>query len=151
MSEEPPIPPVSGARPTENFRRQHAELQALGAEIARQLTIKNLETNAAHVRRLMAQFAGKLAMHAKMENDALYPRLLAHLDVDVQRRARMLLDEVRHIYGVFGKYERRWPDAAAIANNSAVFVRETLDVLRLLGRRMAREDEELYPLADSAA
>ena len=148
MSDDPPI---SNVRPTENFRRQHAELQALGGEIARQLTLKNLETNAAHVRRLMAQFAGKLAVHAKMENDALYPRLLAHLDVDVQRRARMLLDEVRHIYGVFGKYERRWPDANAIAANSATFVRETLDVLRLLGKRMSREDEELYPLADSAA
>jgi hypothetical protein len=144
-------PPASNVRPTDNFRRQHAELHALGAELARQLTIKNLETNAAHVRRLVAQFAGKLAVHAKMENDALYPRLLAHLDVDVQKRARGLLDEVRHIYGVFGKYELRWPDGNAIASNSAVFVRETLDVLRLLARRMARENEELYPLADSAA
>jgi hypothetical protein len=144
-------PPTSNVRPTENFRRQHAELFELGAEIARQLTIKNLETNAPHVRRLVAQFAGKLAMHAKMENDALYPRLLAHHDVDVQERARGLLDEVRHIYGVFGKYERRWPDAQAIASNAAVFVRETFDVLRILGRRMAREDAELYPLADSAA
>ena len=58
---------------------------------------------------------------------------------------------MRHIYGVFGKYERRWPDAKAIAENASSFVRETLDVLRVLGRRMAREDAELYPLADSAA
>lgn len=143
-------PPVSNVRPTENFRRQHSELQSLGAQIAKQLTIKNLEQNATHVRRSMAQFAGKLAVHAKMENDALYPRLLAHLDVDVQRRARALLDEVRHIYGVFGKYERRWPDAQSIAASPTLFVRETLDVLRVLGRRMAREDAELYPLADSA-
>jgi hypothetical protein len=142
---------MDDVRPTENFRRQHAELFALGAEIARQLTIKNLETNAPHVRRLIAKFAGKLAMHARMENEALYPRLLAHHDVAVQERARGLLDEVRHIYGVFGKYERRWPDAQTIAGDAALFVRETMDVMRLLGKRMAREDAELYPLADSAA
>lgn len=150
MSDEPPISNVR-VRPTDNFRRQHAELQAMGVEIARQLTVQNVEKKAAQIRRLLSQFAGKLVVHAKMENDALYPRLLASLDVDVQRRARAMLDEVRHIYGVFGKYERRWPDAATISASAVVFVKETSEVLRVLGRRMAREDEELYPLADTAA
>jgi hypothetical protein len=42
---------------------------------------------AADVRRLVAKFAGKLTVHASMENEAVYPRLFDHPDPAVRARA----------------------------------------------------------------
>jgi hypothetical protein len=125
---------------------------ALGFEIMQQLDSRALENEeaAAVIRRLLARFGGKLLVHAEMENKALYPRLLHHSDDAVRERAQSLYEDVRRIYGAFSDYTKRWPTPAAIAARAHEFVRETRDVLKLLGKRMLRENDELYPLADRA-
>jgi hypothetical protein len=142
----------SGISATENFRRQHEELMALGFEINHHLDARALENEetAATVRRIVARFAGKLLIHAEMENKALYPRLLHSSDDAVRERAQALYEDVRRIYGAFGDYTKRWPTPASISARASDFVRETRDVLKLLGKRMIRENDELYPLADSS-
>ena len=134
---------------TDRFRRQHEELQALGLQIADKLARATLATEASLVRRLVAQFAGKLAVHASMENEALYPRLLQHDDPRVRERARSLFDDVGTIYATFGDYAKRWPTAASIEADPRAFARETREVLRVLAFRMMRENDELYPLVES--
>ena len=143
---------AGSASPTDNFRRQHEELMALAFEIHHHLDAVALtETGAAsHVRRLMARFAGKLFVHAEMENKALYPRLLHHRDDAVRERAQALYEDVKRIYGSFGEYAKRWPTPQSIAAASRDFVRDTRDVMKLLGLRMLRENDELYPLVDAA-
>lgn len=125
---------------------------ALGFEIMQQLDARALENEetAASVRRLVARFTGKLLIHAEMENKAFYPRLLHHSDDAVRERAQALYEDVRRIYGAFHDYAKRWPTPATIRARSGDFVRETRDVLKLLGKRMMRENDELYPLADGA-
>jgi hypothetical protein len=143
---------VGTGGPTDNFRRQHEELMALAFEIHHHLDARALADAeaAAHVRRLMARFAGKLFMHAEMENKALYPRLLHHQDDAVRERAQALYDDVKRIYGSFGEYAKRWPTPQSISEASRDFVRDTRDVMKLLGLRMLRENDELYPLVDAA-
>src|SRR5262245_61341567 len=106
-----PITPSTPASATENFRRQHEELMALGFEINHHLDARALarEETAANVRRLVARFAGKLLVHAEMENKALYPRLLHHTDDAVRSRAQALYDDVKKIYASFQEYAKRWP------------------------------------------
>jgi hypothetical protein len=134
---------------TENFLRQHDELMALGFEINQRLDPRALAADAAEVRRLVARFGGKLLMHAEMEK-ALYPRLLQHRDEAIRTKAQALYDEVKRVYDAFGDYAKRWPTAEAISADPAAFVRDTRGVLKMLGKRMMRENTELYPLADAA-
>ena len=123
----------------------------MAAEILGALDVDALAKDAAPMRRLVSRFSGKLLVHAEMENGALYPRLLHSADDDVRARATALYEEVKRIYASFESYARRWPSAEAIAADPAGFVRDTRDVMRILGTRMRRENDELYPMADRVA
>lgn len=134
----------------DRFRRQHEELEHLGLEIASKLSSKSIAAEAANVRRLVAQFSGKLTVHASMENEALYPRLFEHPDPVVQAQAKALFDEVGDLYAKFHDYAARWPTVAAIQSNGAAFVKETREILFRLALRMTRENDELYPLVEAS-
>jgi len=150
MSMRPSSVPEPRQSPVENFRRQHADLLALAAEIGGRLTPERVAAEAAEVRRLLAQFAGKLNVHARMENDALYPRLLEHADQAVRRQAEELLSEVDGVYDAFGALLKAWPTAASIAAAPSDFIRQATKVFRVLGKRMLREEHQLYPLVEAA-
>jgi serine/threonine protein kinase len=144
-------PSQDGQRlPTDNFRRQHDELARLGTELLQQLAEppEQIAANASELRRSMARFAGKLSVHASMENDALYPRLLEHGDPHIRATARALFDEVKGIYSSFGAFTKRWPSTDSIVADPSAYARECQRVLKTLWARMVRENDELYPLAD---
>ncbi len=140
------------SRPTDNFRRQHEELATLGTELLQRLAepAEEVAKNAGELRRSMARFAGKLSVHASMENEALYPRLLEHADPNVRNTARALFDEVKGIYSGFGAFTKRWPSTESIVADPATYARESKKVLKTLWMRMVRENDELYPLVDDA-
>jgi hypothetical protein len=135
---------------TENYRRQHMELFELAMQIGQRLNSPDdLRKSAAEVRRLLAQFAGKLNVHARMENEAFYPRLFGHEEETVRARATELFSEVGAIYDAFNQFLCNWPNAAAIEANPSEFSRQMGRALRMLGKRMMREEAELYPLVDA--
>jgi Hemerythrin HHE cation binding domain len=140
-------PPAASS--CDRFRRQHEELKNLGIEIAAKLSRKTIVEEAANVRRLVAKFAGKLAVHASMENEALYPRLFDHPDPAVRARAKELFDEVGELYATFHDYAARWPTVGAIQANGSDFVKDTREILFRLAIRMTKENDELYPLVDA--
>ena len=121
----------------------------LAAEIGGKLSPDAVARNAGELRRLLAQFAGRLNIHARMENEALYPRLFEHRDAHVRDQAEALFSEVGSVYDAFGALLKEWPSAAEMAERPADFIRQTLKVFRLLGKRMVREENELYPLVDT--
>jgi len=138
--------------PTDNFRRQHEELATAGGELLQELDTDDasIAARAGELRRKVARFAGKLKMHASMENEALYPRLLEHPELRVRETAATLLSEVRDLYSAFDHYARRWPTTASIEAEPRVFAKDTRKVLKTLWMRMCRENDELYPLVDAA-
>jgi len=144
--------PRSGTMPTDNFRRQHEELARLGGDLLQRLSEppETIGKNASELRRMMARFAGKLSVHASMENEALYPRLLEHRDPKVRERARALFDEVKGIYSAFGVFTKRWPTTESIVADPVAYAKDSKKVLRTLWTRMVRENDELYPLVDQA-
>jgi hypothetical protein len=147
--EKEPASAVVEATTTARFRRQHEELQRLGIAISQKLSRRTLPMEAAQVRRMVAQFAGKLTVHASMENGALYPRLLAHGDPAIRGRAQALFDEVGGIYDAFAGYSAAWPTAASIEADPGGFAKQTRELFTTLAVRMVRENQELYPLVDS--
>jgi len=133
--------------PTHRFRRQHGELQGLAQKLLRLAVTPG--TEARELRRLLAQFAGKLRVHAAMETEALYPVLLGSPDPVTRSKAERLHAELGSLYGTFDEFEARWDDAAAIDAHRIRFRIDLVRMMAILARRMVRENRELYPLADA--
>jgi iron-sulfur cluster repair protein YtfE (RIC family) len=135
-------------RPTERFRRQHRELQQLAKTLTTVAVTPGADSR--EIRRHLATFAGKLRVHAAMETEALYPELLASTDAEVKGRAQRLFDEVGGLYDHFDGFIAQWDDPAAIDARRIRFRIELLRTLAILGRRMIKENRELYPMIDRA-
>lgn len=119
--------------------------------MAGQLTRLSLRpgADASEIRRLLARFSGALRIHATMETDALYPALFEAADPDVRERAEKLHADVGTLYDMYDDFEEKWNTAEAIASRSIRFRIELVRVLATLGRRMNRENRELYPMVDA--
>jgi hemerythrin-like domain-containing protein len=132
---------------SDNFRRQHQDLLAMAGEIAGKL--KAEPGDARGLRNLLSAMAGKLTVHLAMEDKALYPRL-AQVNVDNSRSiAEAFQQEMGNLAGSFADYNQKW-QVNVIAADPAGFARDTHAVFAAIGRRIARENAELYPLADRA-
>ncbi len=136
-------------KPTERFRRQHDELARIADSIEQRLADVQAGGSAAEVRRLLAQYTGKLGIHLRMEDEALYPRLLGGRDGILRRRAAALKTSVGALDGEFQTFVRAWPSAASIEVNLLEFSRQFGRIRQSVARRMQREEAELYPLMDA--
>src|SRR5258707_186364 len=112
-------------------------------DVVKDATPATMASDASEVRRRLARFVGRLKLHAAMENDALYPRLLASTHPEIRDKARSMLGEVGGIYDEFFVFSRRWLQAGVIERDPSTFGAELFRVMKLLGRRMSRETKEL--------
>lgn len=141
--------PGGRSRQTARFARQHAEIVELSKGLLKCLDTRTLAEDPTAARRALATFAGRLRVHAAMEQEALYPRLLASHSPAVVAKAQELLDEVGPIYQAFFSFLGRWPDARSIQSDPEGFCRDTMMELQRLKVRLKRENEELYPMVDA--
>ena len=132
---------------TQTFRRQHGELQRIAAELTKLALVPG--TPAESIRATLGRFVGKLRVHARMETDALYPRLMTHEDAEIRRRSERLHAELGPLYGLVDEFVERWGTAEAIDQRRIRFRIDLARMLAKLGWRMRRENEELYPMADA--
>lgn len=141
--------PLKPRLATERYRRQHDELAALAAAIEQKLEGVQAGQKAADVRRLLAQYSGKLSVHLRMEDEALYPRALGDGDATLQRVAATLQGDVGPLHDEFQAFLKAWPSAAVIEARPRDFALQLARTLRTITRRMQREEAELYPLVDA--
>ena len=129
---------------TDKFRQQHREVLDMVSELNQKLKAKE---EAQALRSSLSALAGKLNFHLAMEDKALYPRLMKS-EGAAQGVAKKFMDEMGSLAAVFQDYNNKW-QVSAIRNDPAGFAAETHKVFGALGKRIARENAELYPLADS--
>jgi hypothetical protein len=133
---------------TDVFRRQHAEIAEVAAEITAALDAKELASSAEIMSGLLSVLGGKLTIHLAMEDKGLYPRLLRHQNLVIRDTAKRFMHEMGGIQTVFGEYLTRWRDAAVIQKRPDDFIKETRTLLAALSARVSREDNDLYPIVD---
>ena len=129
-----------------NYQRQHRELLLVVSELEPWLDEARLREGAGPIRRLLATLAGKLTIHLKAEDAVLYPTLASSSRPEVRQTAERFAREMGGLADVFQAYIGRWPRAEHIEAEPARFIEETHAVLRALGERINREENELYPL-----
>jgi Hemerythrin HHE cation binding domain len=128
---------------TRLYRDQHDRLRAHVAKMSDVKTDSERKT-------LLAQLAGSVKMHLKAEDDSLYPRLLAHHDAAVRRKAAELQRSMGDLAGAFDAFYARWIKPGAIAAQPRAYDDELTSVVAALATRMDLEDRDLYDLADRA-
>jgi len=131
---------------TDKFRAQHDDILGVAGEITAQLKAK---ADAAALRKLLSNLAGKVNFHLAMEDEALYPRLMTGGSAAVKTKAGKFKDEMGGLGRVFTDYNNKWQTSAIRADFDG-FANETRKVFGALAKRIERENNELYPLADNA-
>jgi hypothetical protein len=129
---------------TDKFRHQHEEILGMVGELNAKLKAK---ADAQDLRGVLSNLAGKLNFHLALEDKALYPRLMKK-DAASSALANRFMEEMGGLGAVFSAYNTKW-QVTAIRTDPAGFAAETRKVFVALGKRIARENAELYPLADA--
>ena len=132
---------------TDKFRAQHDDILQVAGEITAQLKANG---DPAALRKLLSNMAGKVNFHLAMEDEALYPRLMTGGSAAVKARAGKFKEEMGGLGRVFTEYNTKWQTTAIRADFDG-FANETRKVFGALAKRIERENNELYPLADKAA
>jgi hemerythrin-like domain-containing protein len=132
----------------DNFRQQHREIMQVVSDISPRLVAERLKEDASGVRSMISALAGKLLVHLAMEDRSLYPTLTGSGDKAVVSLARAFMDEMGDLKVVFNDYLKKWPTAMAIQADVNAFISDTRGIFNALGRRVEREDKELYGMAE---
>jgi hypothetical protein len=96
---------------------------------------------------LRRDLVSTLLAHLKLEDWALYPRLIDSGDSEASSAGQMFKEEMGGLAPVFIAYTEKW-HAGAIAADWAGYCAETRGILDALMNRLTRENRELLPLLE---
>ncbi len=129
----------------EELSRQHRELANIAAELLHAVSAPEPRPVAAVRWRL----ARTLLAHLALEDSYLYPALIGSNKSSVSGLAASYRREMGDLASIFRKYLAEWTELR-IAKEWALFGEETRHILAALSKRIAREDQKLYPAARTA-
>ena len=133
---------------TQMFRSQHEDLMAVVGVLGSLLGSK-AGGNAEEIRHQLSTLAGKVKVHLSMEDQYLYPKLVQSQDASIRELAQGYAHEMGGIRGAFTEYLGHWTTAAHIKADPDGFTRETHELFKVLGNRIQRENNQLYPLLEA--
>lgn len=133
---------------TDRYRQQHNALLEIASELQSMPNAAALSQDATKARTTLSSLMGRLMLHLSCEDKVLYPELAAHTDPSVAALARRFATEMQSTAKGVAAYNEKWKTASAIKANAGSFVEETKNLLRILGDRIKRENQELYAAAD---
>lgn len=134
---------------TANLRRQHDAAIALVGEIKALAQRLNEPGNPYCVGLKLAKLTGLLRIHFAQEDKLLYPYMIRSDHADASNVASEFQAEMGGLGATYEAFAARWSSGEAIAAASDQFRAEADGVFAALGRRISRENEQLYPLADA--
>lgn len=137
---------------TAHLRRQHDSALELVGELSVLIAERPgiAETGGAfRAAMLLARLSGLLRIHFAQEDRHLYPGMMASGQGGGAETARRFFEEMGHIGGAYTAYTAKWAMSQAIQADADEFRRESTALFAALADRIARENDELYPLADA--
>ena len=125
------------------LREEHAKLAKmfgrLGEIISQPTALDRME-----LFDLRRDLVSTLLAHLKLEDWALYPRLIDSGDSEAAAAGAMFKEEMGGLAPVFIAYTEKW-HAGAITADWPGYCEETRGVLDALTNRLTRENRELFP------
>jgi hemerythrin-like domain-containing protein len=136
---------------THSFREQHDEILEIVRSIEAELVMDKLKKNPNNVLKLFAGFSGKLKIHLAMEDKGLYPMLAQHADQSIRSLGESYSKEMTTITDAYMKFSKDWLSPAAIEKDPSSFIASARKVFGLLGKRIEKENRELYTALEKIA
>jgi hypothetical protein len=136
---------------TQSFREQHEEILEIVRNIEAELVMDKLKKNPSNVLRMFAGFSGKLKIHLAMEDKGLYPMLAQHADQSIRLLGENYSKEMTTITDAYLKFSQQWLSPTAIEKDPSGFMAATRKVFGLLGKRIEKENRELYTALEKIA
>ena len=138
----------------QTLRRQHSDIAAAVTTISAKLRPDALKSpiEAAAMRIELSKLAVLIRVHLSMEDNSLYPSLVASKDSKTATTAQRFVHDMTPITSAFGAYMTKWPNSGAIAAKPAAFVLETQAIFKALGseRKIFKEEEQIVAWAREA-
>jgi hypothetical protein len=128
------------------LRRDHAELARMFRQLERIIGLPEAPSQLElfELRRSLMQ---TLIGHLKLEDWALYPRLIDSGDEEISARGRFFKEEMGGLAPAFLAYCEKWT-ANSIAADWPNYCSDTRGLLDALIDRLTRENRELLPLLE---
>ncbi|MCW2248604.1 hypothetical protein M2352_004264 [Azospirillum fermentarium] len=133
------------------YRDHHASVGKLVDRIETLLAAPSTAADPGPLAATVRDLFGIFTIHLALEDDALYPRLLAHPDPALRSTAARFQTEMGSLRTRFDQYRTRWPGPVAAAKDPAAFIHDTRQIVTALKQRIAREDRGLYDVIDRSA
>ena len=134
---------------TKPFRDQHEKLVGIIVEISGFLDdIDMIKENSNKISRLISELKRSLKVHLALEDNSLYPVLLIAEDETVKNKAVEFKEEMGSIDNTFQEYISRWSSGFRIQENPSDFVNESKILFDSLGKRIEKENNNLYVIID---
>jgi Hemerythrin HHE cation binding domain len=128
------------------LRQDHAELARMFRQLERIIGLPEAPSQLElfELRRSLMQ---TLIGHLKLEDWALYPRLIESGDAEVSAAGRHFKEEMGGLAPAFLGYCEKWT-ANTIAADWPTYCSDTRSLLEALNDRLTRENRELLPLLE---
>jgi hypothetical protein len=128
------------------LREDHAKLARLFARLGHVIEQTNAPSQL-ELFDLRRDLMGTLIAHLKLEDWALYPRLIDSGDAEMSGTGQAFKDEMGGLAPAFIAYCDKW-NAPAIEADWAGYCSDTRTILDALLNRLTRENRELLPLVE---
>ena len=133
---------------TKVLRHQHSVITGSIARLEAMID-EGYERDALAIHLAIGRLTNMLRIHFRQEDDFFYPELLNSPDPRVAEAARAFQAEVGELWRQYEVFAARWPSRHVIAADFAMFGNEAKIILAAIDDRCRREDEQLFPVAES--
>lgn len=134
---------------TRILKQQHEAALSLVKEVTAACDGQLDDLKAFRISLLLAKLTGLLRIHFAQEDECIYPQMEASADSKTASTAQSFREEMGGLGANYMVFAEKWSTARTIASDFACFKRESGAIFAALGRRIERENRELYPLADA--
>lgn len=130
------------------LKKQHEQINQLITDTKELLTEELKEETVKTVAKNINNLAGKLKIHLGSEDRFLYPQLMKNGDTLVKKKAKDYAEEMGDLSKIFMEFKRKYNTPTKINRNSDFIHSEAKKVFEAIEERIAKEDHDLYQLAE---
>lgn len=134
---------------TDTLRRQHDRAMEIAQHLRTMTRHYRRRDDAVSIATELARLLGLLRIHLAQEDQSLYPAMMASSDPQAATLARDYQREMGDLALVLEGFMQRWCSSTVIALKIDEFRTDLDRLLTALALRIERENQFLYPLADS--
>lgn len=138
-----------GILPTDRFRAQHQDIEAIVLRIEAVFTKSAWTARALEIRLGFGELSEKLRLHLALEDGVFYPRLARHPIPAVRLLAQKHQTEIGGFWQDYENFLDQWIDSGEMLRDAQGFKVAATDLLAALKDRIHLENTEIYPLVET--